>query len=50
MVSSVSGRYSALNLVCPRRVRDQVALNCLSINLKKGTYVTSFRKATYSYF
>ena len=56
-----SGRYSALNLVCPRYNRESEGgrtfsvsatrlWNSLPINLKKGTCVTSFRKAIYSHF
>ena len=56
-----SGRYSALNVVCPRYNRESEGertfsvsvtrlWNSLPINLKKKTYVTSFRKATYSHF
>ena len=56
-----SGRYSALNLVCPRYNRESEGgrtfsvsatrlWNSLPINLKKGTRVTSFRKAIYSHF
>ena len=55
------GRYSALNLVCPRYNRESEGgrtfsvsatrlWNSLPINLKKGTCVTSFRKAIYSHF
>ena len=53
-----SGRYSALNLVCPRYNRESEGgrtfsvsatrlWNSLPINLKKGTCVTSFKKAIY---
>ena len=56
-----SGRYSALNLVCPRYNRESEGgrtfsvsatrlWNSLPIDLKKGTCVTSFRKAIYSHF
>ena len=56
-----SGRYSALNLVCPRYNRESEGgrtlsvsvtrlWNFLPIHLKKGTCVTSFRKAIYSHF
>ena len=56
-----SGRCSALNLVCPRYNRESEGgrtfsvsatrlWNSLPINLKKGTRVTSFRKAIYSHF
>ena len=56
-----SGRYSALNLVFPRYNRESERgrtfsvsatrlWNSLPINLKKGTGVTSFRKAIYSHF
>ena len=56
-----SGRYSALNFVCPRYDRKSEEgrtfsvsatrlWNSLPINLKKGTWVTSFRKAIYSHF
>ena len=56
-----SGRYSALNLVCPRYNRESDGerpfsvsasrfWNSLQINLKKGTCVTSFRKANYTHF
>ena len=56
-----SGRYSALNLVCPRYNRESDGgrtfsvsairfWNSLPTNLKKGISVTLFRKATYSHF
>ena len=56
-----SGRYSALNFVCPRYDRKSEEgrtfsvsatrlWNSLPINLKKGICVTSFRKAIYSHF
>ena len=56
-----SGRYSALKLVCPRYNRESEGgrtfsvsatrlWNSLPIDLKKGTCVTSFRKAIYSQF
>ena len=55
------GRYSALNLVCLRYNRESEGgrtfsvsaaslWNSLPINLKKGVYVTSFRKAIYIHF
>ena len=55
-----SGRYSALNLVCPRYNRESEGgstfsvsatrlWNSLPINLKKETCVTSFREAFYSH-
>ena len=54
-----SGWYSALNLVCPRYNHESEGgrtfsvsatrlWNSLPIDLKKGTCVTSFRKAIYS--
>ena len=57
-----SGRYRALNLVCLSYNREQSEggrtfsvsatrlWNSLPIDLKKGTCVTSFRKAIYSHF
>ena len=56
-----SGRYSALNLVRPRYNRETEGertlsvsatrlWNSLPIRLRKGTCVTSFRKAIYSHF
>ena len=56
-----SGRYSALNLVCPRYNRISEGgrtfsvsatrlWNFLPTDLEKGTCVTSFRKAINSHF
>ena len=56
-----SGRYSALNLVCPRYNRESEGgrtfsvsatrlWNSLPLYIKKETRVTSFRKAIYSHF